>query len=290
MRGLRSALVLAAGATLVVVGAAGATSFADPAGDQIDAVSFAGPDITTVDVTNTADGGITFQVAIPNYPTLQPNSAVAVVLDLDRNLDTGEDGIEAEVFYSVDSFQTVLSFNRWDGLELVGADTSRLTASYTAGVFTLTIPRSELRDTTGFAFLAAAIRLTAEPAELGFDVAPNGEELWAYDLVGLAPPRPPTLTIGAINGIPALPQSGKRFVATAFVTRSDTRQLVDRAVVTCSVRVGTKRVRANGRHRAFNAQCVFTVPPGAKGKAVRGTMTVRAAGATRTKAFRFRIV
>lgn len=70
MRGRRWALVATVIAGLTVVVSAGATIFQDPAGDQIDAASFTGPDITDVDVTNTPDGEVTIRAMVPNYPTL----------------------------------------------------------------------------------------------------------------------------------------------------------------------------------------------------------------------------
>lgn len=289
MRRAWTMLAAAAGAGLIVVAVATAATFQDPAGDQLDAASFPGPDITTVDVTNTPDGTLTFRMTIANYPALVPETAVGFVLDLDKDLDTGSDGFEAQLAYFVETGGTSFAFYTWDGLDLIEADTTRLTAAYAEGVLTVTVPRSELENTTGFAFGALALRVQQQPPELAVDVAPDGEELWTYDLVGLAPPKPPTLTIGEINGVPVLPVPGKRFVATALVTRSDTRQLVDRAAVSCAVRVGTKPLKATGRHRSFNAQCAMTVPKNAKGKTLRGTMTVKAAGATTTKAFRFRV-
>ncbi len=291
LAGLTAALAIAALAT----GAARAdTSYSDPAGDVFATnPAVVGLDLTAVEVSNTPDGTITFRVTIANAQTLPVLGAVGVGLDLDKNLDTGDEGFEAFALYVRDPFgRESLAFQRWSPIdgELVEMPTTGMSASFSQGVFSWTVPRSKLLDTSGFAFVVVSLVFTPDLVNFAADIAPDSNQLWVYDLVGLAPPPPPpTLSASNPTGSPPKPVAGKRFTASVVVTRSDTGEAMTSGTVSCAVRVGTARVAAVGRFRGGRVQCAMTVPRNAKGKMLRGTITVDALGASVKKPFSFRV-
>jgi len=289
------ALAVAVAVVVLSVGAALAATFSDPVGDTIvapegaDVSTLSIPDITAIEVTNTPDGVVTFKVTL-TAQTLSPISIVGLVLDLDKNPDTGDEGDEAELAWAVGPLGvSELVFARWDGAGLVEVTTTSATGSFSGGVVAITVPRSELLDTRGFTFGVVAITLKPDLSTLVFDLAPDSEDPFLYDLEGLLPPPPPTLSADGLGGIPTRPRAGKQFIVSTLVTRSDTGDLVGTGSVACAARVGAARIKETGRFRQQNAQCVMTVPRKAKGKVLRGTMTIRAAGATLKKSFSFRV-
>ena len=291
LTGLTAALVVAALAT----GAARAdTSYSDPAGDVFATnPAVVGIDLTAVEVSNTPDGTITFRVTIANAQTLPVLGAVGVGLDLDKNLDTGDDGMEAVAAYVRDPFgRESLVFERWSAAEgeLVEVRTTAMSAGFSQGVFTWTVPRSELLDTSGFGFAVVSLVMAPDLVNFAADVAPNSTQLWVYDLVGLAPPPPPpTLSASNPTGSPPRPAAGKRFTTSVVVTRSDTGETVTSGTVACVIRVGAARIPAVGRFENGRARCVTLVPRAAKGKNLRGTMSIGALGASVKKSFAFRV-
>ena len=85
----RALLLLVAGMALMVVPLGSAeTSYTDPAGDAGSV-----PDITTATVSNTDAGVVTVKIGVP----LVGNTAVATVMDTDRNRSTGPSGVDRVV-------------------------------------------------------------------------------------------------------------------------------------------------------------------------------------------------
>jgi hypothetical protein len=138
-------------ATLVAVSAAlGARGFSDPAGDVN-----AAPDITSVEVSQAAPGVLGLRVSVGNYQTLPPESWVNVWFDIDSNPSTGDAGDEAVVRYL--SSGTVELYT-WNGTELVQAATDGITGVFSAGVLTMSVPRSSVKVADAFGILAVSSR------------------------------------------------------------------------------------------------------------------------------------
>jgi hypothetical protein len=289
MKRVCATVLLSAVVAVVSTGAARADrSFGDPAGDQQNTPTAPGLDITTVDVSNAADGLVTFRVTIANYQSLPPGGVVAAVLDTDRNINTGERGLEASIILlkGLDGAERVV-FEQYSPAAgaLVEAPATNMSATFSAGVWTWTIPRSELSDTRGFAFGLIAAIVNASGSLGGVDIAPDGNELWVYELAGLPPAK---LFASTPAGKPAKPVAGKPFTTSVLVTLADKITLVTSATVTCRVHVGSATIHATGRfHKPTTASCAMNVPPGAKGKTLRGTMTIHAMGGTIKKSFHF---
>jgi hypothetical protein len=278
----------------LAAGAAVAATFTDAVADTFvipqgaDVTGVTPVDLTSIDVTNTPDGLVTFRFTVTSQ-TLPPNTILGAVLDTDRNPSTGDEGIEVVVdFVVAPDLTNELVVARWNGTELVEAPTIA-TSSFAAGVLTITIPRSELVNTQAFTFEAVALVFRADLQAAIADVAPDTATPYAYELVGIAPPAPLRLTASKPTGAPARPRAGRRFSVSTGVTRQDTGAAVTSGNVACNVRVGTARVRAAGRFSGGRARCTLTVPRTAKGKTLRGTMTIRSAGATVTRVFSFRV-
>jgi hypothetical protein len=218
-------------------------------------------------------------------------SLVGVLVDTDEDLTTGDDGFEAILSVLVSPVTGGLEFEleRWDGSELVVADNPASTGAYADGVVTFTAPRSELFDTRAFAFGIVGGAIKPDFSAIAIDALPDGIDLLTYDLVGLAPPPPPRLMAGPVRGTPAKPKAGKVFVASTRVAIAEGNNWlpVPSGSVACDVRVGAARLRATGRLASSTARCTMTVPRSAKGKVLRGTVTIRHAGATVTRPFRF---
>jgi hypothetical protein len=147
--------LLAAGAVaaaLVVVSAAlGARGFSDPAGDANTA-----PDITSLEISETTAGVLTVTLAIGNYQSLPPNSWVNLWFDVDSNSSTGDDaGDEALVRY-LSSGSTELY--AWNGSQYVAGSTAGVTASFAAGVLTVSVPRSSVHAPAALGLLVVSSR------------------------------------------------------------------------------------------------------------------------------------
>jgi hypothetical protein len=290
---MRSRLVLATVLALAVAstatGATAQVSFEDGVGDQRNMDDLVAPDITSVQVSNTSTGVITFRVTIASHSTLPPRSRIAVLFDLDGLQATGFNGFEYSIRHDIDDTgQPQVVFERWDepSLQFVVLPTPGVTSEFASGVYTLSIPRRLLENTISFEFgmYTAALNLSAL-SRSSVDDAPNAD-LWRYELTGLPAPR---LVSPRLTAVPARPLAGRTFTLRTEVRRSDTQLVVASASVTCTARLGSKRLRAVGNFTSGRARCAITVPRGSKGKTIRGTMTVRAAGARLTRTFSYRV-
>jgi hypothetical protein len=146
--GVAAALVVGA---LVYAGfALGAASFADSSGDDN-----AAPDVTSVAVSEAADGMLTVALSVANHPTLPGNSWFNLWFDLDSNQQTGDAGDEALIRYNANG---VLDFYLWSGGELVERPATGITGTYAGGVLTVTAPESLFGGLTSFGFLAVSAR------------------------------------------------------------------------------------------------------------------------------------
>jgi hypothetical protein len=278
--------------TVVPLAASAATtqaSFSDPVGDQRNTAELTAPDITAVEVSNTSSGLITFRVTIPTHAVLPPRSRVAILFDLDRNMATGFTGFEYALSHEIDDAgQARVLFERWDAalIQFVVLPTTNVTSTFANGVYTLTVPRTELGRTIGFEFgLYAAALNIAMPSRSAVDDAPN-TELWAYDLVGLPVP---SLVAPRLAVSPRQPVAGRRFTVSTAVTRSDTGAAITTGSVTCGARVGKTRVPGSGSFAGAQARCTLRIPRTARGRTLTGTLTVRAFGAVVTKRFSYRV-
>jgi hypothetical protein len=119
------------------------------------------------------------------------------------------------------------------------------------------------------------------------DEAPDGSAAYTYAVtIG-----PPPLAAEAVTTIPRVPVHGKAFSLRMPVTRTDNgTALPDVGVtVSCTARVGKKRIGGRGSYTGGVATCTFRLPKASRGKLLRVTLTVTYQGATISGSFSSRI-
>lgn len=281
--------ILSALAVLTAPAATADMAFEDELGDQRNTENLVAPDITGVEVSNTPGGLITFRVRIANHQTLPAGTAVVLLFDLDHRSGTGDvGGFESAVTHRVDdsgAVRLVLEHFDEDLIQLVEVPATGLSSSFADGVFTLTIPRRVLGHTVSFTFGMYAVLFDPDGRDHAVDDAPNSGR-WTYELTNLPAPR---LSTTRLVGKPGRPRAGRKFVVGTTIRRADTGQMVTAGNVTCTARIGKSKVRAVGLFAGGQARCAVTVPRGAKGGTLRGTITVRAAGAAVRRTFSYRV-
>jgi hypothetical protein len=149
---LRKALVgaLALGVLAWAAVAWGAATFTDGAGDDN-----AAPDVTSVSVSEAADGMLIVSLTAANYQSLPEGSWFNLWFDLDSNQQTGDVGDEALVRYLADGS---IEFFLWNGSQLVERAAPGMTGRFEAGVLTFTAPESLFGGLSTFGILAVGAR------------------------------------------------------------------------------------------------------------------------------------
>ena len=285
--------VATAAAALVTAGVAGADqSYTDPAGD-----AGVGTDITTVSVRNDTGGGISIQVA--SASPIVGNHAVAIFIDADRNQSTGGQGDE---YWMYGGPQTGVGFLAWNGSTFAPTNPASFSVGAAASNVTeFRIGRADLGNVAGFNFVAISISLDGDNLNF-WDAAPDSG-YFSYDLslpqcsngkdddgdgkidaqdLGCSSPNddnesddPVHVKLGAAKTTPLHPKAGGKAIVSAAATRVETSQPLDSGSVACSGNiVSGAALRGAGSLASGHAQCTFKIPKTAKGKTVRGKITV----------------
>jgi len=258
--------------------AAAAVAVTDPVGDQDGA-----PDITNVRVSDLKSGWVTFAISTPNYDALPAEAVVALVLDVDNDVRTGQGG--AEVLIAVGGGE--ISLERWKaGSGWLPDDLpTRARVRQGRGEVLVDVHVSELGNTArlGFALIGLDVN-RADEQVLGVDLAPDGGGYWRYTLEHKAAVK---LVFTKVVTKPARPRAGKPFAVGFAATRSDTGRGLASGTVGCRVLVKERRVPAKGRIAGGAGLCTFLVPAGAAGSVLRGTVTVRSGGTSLARTFSF---
>ena len=256
------------------------TAFPDPAGDHDSA-----PDVTSVRVSDAKSGWITFAITTPNYATLPSQSAIVLTVDADSNPETGDGG--AELSITLVGGEVVL--DRWNGRRWA-RDTPpmQVRARNSRNVVAIDLHVRELDNVRRFGFSLLSVDLnTAVEGAVAVDFAPSDFSYWGYALANR-----PALILVATEPIatPRRPRAGRSFTVSLPVTRSDTGRSISSGNVDCRVRAAGVAVQAKGRVAEGSATCAFVVPRAAKGKVVRGTITVRVDGKVVARDFAFAVL
>lgn len=257
------------------------TAFPDPADDQD-----AAPDIASIRVSDAKNGWVSFAIGTPNYASLPGESIVALSIDADNRLSTGEEGADVRIT----SFGGEFELERWNQADrrFVSDDgATRLRMTNAGNVVTVEVHRSELGTSNrlGFAIVTADINASAG-AVVGFDVAPDDAPFFSY---AFANKLAVTLTATRLSATPAQPRAGRRFAVKLAVRQSDTGRGITSGTVACRVLAGGKRIPAKGSIAGGGARCSLLVPAGATGQTLRGTITVRSGGASVSRGFAYRV-
>ena len=269
----RAALTCVAVAAVAAIGgdargAAASGTYGDPAGDAGEA-----PDITEVAVSNDAAGLITMRISVPNRPQLAVNDVVILWINADQNAGTGRFGDEDRLEkYGFGTF-----FERWDGAAWQPFTPGSLVIRWEAGQLVVSVGRADLGIGGAFDFDAAGAQIAGEdPMAWPWDDAPDFGS-WTYALV-FSP------TLGPAKLRPSPPKAGK--LVSVAVPATSGGKPIDAGTVKCTATVGGKSIRASGSGlNGGTAGCAWKLPAKAKGKTLRGSVSVTTAGGTATRAF-----
>jgi hypothetical protein len=272
--------------------AANTTTYQDSSGENPNA-----PDITTLTVSNTDAGMLSFRVNVPNRPTFAQDMLVVLFVDADNNTSTGDpDPLGPGVDYVVEIFGGEAALFRWDGTNFTrragDPPATSLIFSYQGGM-TINISAAELGNTRALKFSVIVFSgITIDPTtnDLDFtnsvgDIAPAaGAGLYQYQVVIARP----TLVVRRVSA--GKPTAGKPFSLRMRTARSDTGATVQNGRVTCVGRVGNARVRATVQRVVGGfATCTWNLPPNSKGKRFRGSVTIVFEGLRAAESFSGRI-
>lgn len=255
------------------------------------------PDITTLRVSNTDTGLITFRVNVPNRPTYGQDVLVDLFLNTDNNLGTGSQEIPG-TDYVIELARGEVNLFKWDGTDFTRrfGDPPAVTLRHTYnGGAAITISSTELGNTRRLAFYVevwSGIIVDPVTGDLDFanataDAAPGGGAgFFPYQVIVAKP----TLQVRKLATTPKLPTAGKRFSMKVSAIRSDTKALIRNGRVTCRGRAGKAVLRAQVARVVGGAiTCTWLIPANAKGKTFRGSAAVRFEGLTATRSFSARI-
>jgi hypothetical protein len=286
-------LVAALAATLgVLTGGAAATparvdankaTFTDSTGEDP-----AAPDITSITVSNTDAGLITFQISIPNRPTFTADMLIQMAIDADANPATGDpNALGADYLITLaprPSGGAQILMARWTGTDYGDTPQTSLTFSYASGA-TIRVNSNELSATKKLKFATVALSgivtdANGNPDDTNAksDLAPDqGHGFYTYD-VKVTPLR---LVVKRVTTVPATPKAGKPFTVSLVAARSDSGATIQAGTVTCKGTIAFKPVVARvHRVSAGRAVCTYQIPKTATGKTLRVNISLQFEGLT----------
>jgi hypothetical protein len=247
---------------------AGSQTYTDPTGDSTDAA-----DIVSLTVSNDDAGLLTFAFTYANRPAgLTGDDTVIILLDTDRNAQTGAPNLGADYGIGFAASQRAAGLARWQNNDF--QDTPQTTLRATPDGVQFQVNRSELGGTGAFDFVIFTGR---ESTETGDDL-PNADPLPTYQLVF------PQIRSVTPRYSPAIPRAGRRFSVPGATVRLTNGQNVAPSAITCTARLAGRALRPVAR-------CAWRIPANARGKRLVVTVTVTYQGQRRTaapRAFRVR--
>jgi hypothetical protein len=260
-------------------------SFNDPTGDSIGGAPDMSVIVASIDGTDT----ITFQIST-NEATLSAEHAIYVDLDTDQNAATGNpQHFGAEYVLSIVGPTNSFGAVRWQNANWQSIQLTSLSASYANGMATFTVNESDLGALTGFNFYVVSQASTGESVT-AVDWAPD-RGVWNYTW------RTAALKLSvALFSAPRNVKAGKAFVVAMESKRSDTGEFVGiGARVRCRARLGAKTI-LQPRFTGFEtvesesaAVCAYRAPIKARGKTIRGSITVSVGGSSVSRIFTTRV-
>lgn len=290
------------GGLVMAAAALADATFTDPTGDA----TGGSPDLIQVVVSNDLTGLITFKIT--SVAPLVSGSLIGVDLDTDLSPANGS---EYAIFAGVGGAGLV----KWDGKAYVDSAATILTTR-SGNILELKVKRADIGNVTKFGFAVVSLAFDASDKVVGEDAAPDGGE-HTYSLTfpqcsngkdddgdgrvdaddfgcsaetdNRESDDPVTLKAGPAKVVPAKPKAGKVAVVSAPVMRLESGVGIPSGTVKCAGRAGTMAVKGVGKVAGGRASCAFKLPAAAKGKTVRGTITVTHLGKTKVVPFSFRV-
>jgi hypothetical protein len=263
-------------------------TYTDSTGEDANA-----PDITSLAVSNDDAGLITFKVNISNRPALTPDMTVLLFLDTDQKATTG-DPSSLGADYAIELDPGSVALFQWNGSDYVAAAAqTSLTFAYDATGATIRVNASDLGKTKGLNFAALAISGITTDANGNPDFtnshqdsAPDpGHGFYNYKVI-----QKLTVSVVAFTTSPKPAKSAKNFSAGLAANESDTSGPVTSGTVGCNATVGLKPITPLGKSLKNGiAVCVWHLAKNAKGKTIRGTVTLTVQGVKVTRSFSAKI-
>jgi hypothetical protein len=253
----------------------------------------AAPDVTSIVVSNDDAGLVTFKINISNRPTLTSDMTVLMFLDTDQQATTG-DSTASGAEYALELDPGAVSLAKWNGTDYVAAPSqSSVTYSYDATGATVRASAAELGGAKAFNFFVLAVAgITTDAAgnpdftNAHVDGAPDaGHGVFSYPVLTKL-----TLSVEAFTTSPKPAKAGKKFIAGLAATESDTNGPVQAGTVACSATVGGKHLSATAHVIANGiAACAWSLPRTAKGKTLRGSVSLTVKGTTVVRTFSVKV-
>jgi hypothetical protein len=287
-------ILTALGAVLVMLPAAALGGFSRPASNSTTFPDSAGedanaPDVTSIVVSNDDAGNITFQINISNRPALTADMFMLMFLDTDRNAATGDpQSLGAD--YAIDLVSGSVDLFKWNGSAFEPAPSQpTLTYSYAAAGATIRVGAADLGNTQGFKFgtvvgsgFVTDAAGNPDLTNVHRDFAPDpGHGFFTYQVLTKL-----ILSVTAYTTAPKPAHAGKPFSATLAANENDLAGPVKSGTVTCAATIAFRRISAV-THLLTNgvASCVWRIPAAAKGKVLRGTITLTVRGVKVKRSF-----
>jgi hypothetical protein len=252
--------------------AANTTTYNDSVGEDP-----AAPDVTTIVVSNDDAATISFKINVPNRAQYSPDIALVMFLDSDANQATGDpESLGAD--FIIQLIQGEILLFKWDGSDFtLSATQASLSYAWASGP-TVRINASDLHNTRKLLFDVTMVSgIVFDPATGAIDCTNCKRDFaptfgfYQYDVKI----TPPTLVVKSFRPTPARPAAGRSFTLRLVAARSDTGAVVQNGRVTCVGRLGSVRLKAQvQRVQGGAATCTWNIPPNARGKTFRGSVTV----------------
>ena len=264
-------------------------TFADSIGEDPSA-----PDITSVVVSNDDAGAITFRIDVSNRPSFTPDMYFLLFLDTDQRASTGDPDFSG-ADYVIELAPGAVDLFKWNGTEDVLAPSqTSLTYAYAATGPTIHIRAGDLGQTKALDFRALAVSgVAVDPSgnpdftNIHRDAAPDpGHGFFSYQVRTRLVLSPTAFTTS-----PRPAKAGRPYAASLAASQNDTGGPVQGASIACSATIAFKRIVATRRALTNGiGSCVWRIPATAKGKMLRGTISLTLRGATVTRSFSARIL
>ena len=257
------------------------------------------PDITSVVVSDAAQGLITFQINFAPGTEQPSQDSYGVYVDSDQNPTTG-DATAAGTDYLLSYDGTPgggLGLFKWDGSsQYTYVSTSSLKGTFTGDSLYFVIAASDMGITDGFNFDVGAAVGSDVPGSSQADFVPENGTNFHYSIQSKA-----TITLHLTDWEDtATAHSGKGFATAITVTRSDSgATVVGGATVACTLSIRGRPVAATshgflkvpwykGAPRKA-AVCTWHLPASSAGATLVAKETVTLGSATASKVFTQRI-
>jgi hypothetical protein len=216
-----------------------------------------------------------------------------IFLDTDKNASTGDkESFGAD--YVIQLVPGAVDLYQWNGSTFAhAASQASLTFSYPATGPVIKISAADLNKTKGLNFgvvAAAGFALDASGnpdfSHEHRDYAPDlGHGFNSYQVLTKL-----VLSVTAFTTAPKPAKAGRSFTASMAANQNDTAGPVQAGTVACNASITGQRLVAM-THAVRNgvAVCIWRIPAGAKGRMVRGLITLTVRGTSVTRGFSARV-